>query len=97
MGSPSSNKGTGSVVGTGGAITVRAFGYRPKTVKLHQGGVALEWQEGMASDSAYKRVAGGAGSFVAVGGITPLVDGFQIGADADLNVVGATIRWEASE
>jgi hypothetical protein len=84
-------------VATGGAIDVRAFGFRPKTVKLHQGGVSLEWQEGMASDSAYKRLANGTGTFVAAGGVTPLVDGFTIGADADLNATGQTIRWEASE
>lgn len=97
MGSPSSNKGTGSVVGTGGAIDVRAFGYRPKTVRLHQGGVTIDWQEGMASGTAYKRLANGTGSFIASNGITPLVDGFTIGADTDINAVGATIRWEASE
>lgn len=96
MSSPSLNVVTGSVIATGSAMDVRTVGFRPKTVDLRTGatgGIEGHWQAGMADASAYKRTAAGVGSKVTANGITPLADGFRIGADSDLNSAGKQIDY----
>jgi len=95
MSSPSILTARGTVIGTGAALNVRTVGFRPRRVTLHSVGDEMFWEEGMADASAYKRVAGGTGTLATSNGITPLSDGFTIGADADVNGSGDVIRWEA--
>lgn len=99
MGSSTTKVMRGSVVGTGSAINVQTVGFRPKSVKLINADSDDEgyWHDHMADDSLFKRVKAGTASVVTSAGITPLADGFTFGADADLNVSGETVHWEASE
>lgn len=89
----------GSVVGTGSAINVRTVGFRPSSVKLFNvtGLVIAEWKATMADASLVKQVTDGTISFPTTLGITPLSNGFTIGADTDVNVAAETIHWEARE
>lgn len=101
MGSGVNRMMTGSVVGTGSAINVRTVTFRPRKVEiLNVGGVcSAVWTDTMADASALKTVDSGAGatdvSLITSNGITPLNNGFTIGADTDLNVSGETIHWVA--
>jgi len=99
MGSGVSKTITGASTGTGADIPVRTVGFRPRKVELiNTGGlVTAEWQETMADASMFKRVTAGDGTFPLTLGITPLSDGFTIGADTDLNVAGELIHWVAYE
>lgn len=94
-------KKNGAVVGTGANLDVRTVGYRPRSVRVFNLGAGLasgEWFDSMPDGSVIKRVTAGTMSLVTGGnGITPLADGFRIGADANLNVTGQTIHWEAHE
>jgi len=102
MGSGVKNR-VGTVIGTGAAIDVRTVGFRPSYVKIMNvtGNCLAEWTAEMADASAQKIVDSGAGttdvSLITSNGITPLSDGFRIGADADLNVAAEVIRWVALE
>jgi hypothetical protein len=89
----------GSVVGTGAIIQVRGVEFRPRVVRLMNVSSADrgEWVEGMADDSMVKQVAAGTGSIATSDGVTPAADGFDIGADADVNASGEVIRWVAHE
>jgi len=93
----------GAVEGTGSAINVRTVGFRPRRVELRNvdGDCMGFWQNDMADASMQKVVDSGAGatdiSTVTSDGITPLSDGFTIGADSDLNASGETIMWVAHE
>ncbi len=89
----------GSVVGTGSSLDVKGVGFRPKKVKLFNvtGLCTGEWQETMADASVVKTVTDGTISFATSNGITPLADGFRIGADTDINVAAEVVHWEASE
>lgn len=93
MGSPAGNVVTGSCVGTGADMNIRTVGFRPKRVVLNVGGLDAAWQKTMADDSMYKRLANGTGSLVTTNGITPLSDGFSLGADTDINAAGAIIHY----
>ena len=86
----------GSFVGTGAAIDVREVGFRPRSIKLwNLGGLAAAvWAEGMADASCLKEVTAGTKSAVTANGITPLSDGFRLGADTDLNVSGELVYFE---
>jgi hypothetical protein len=90
---------TGSVLGTGADLNVRTVGFRPKTVELinKDSHDKLKWTDVMADASGHKQIAAGTSSFITSLGITPLSDGFRIGADTDLNVAGETILWTAHE
>jgi hypothetical protein len=55
------------------------------------------WLEGMADDSVFKEVTAGTKSLATTGGVTPLSDGFSLGADTDLNVDTELVRYEATE
>jgi hypothetical protein len=89
----------GSFNGTGAQLDIRTVGFRPKSVKLvNQTGLATaEWQEGMADASMAKRVTAGTMTFPTANGITPLADGFRLGADADMNVAAELVHYEATE
>jgi hypothetical protein len=91
----------GSFYGSGATKEVRTVGFRPKLVRLvnvASGGlVRFEWFQGMADDTAIKTAAIGDISVLTSLGITPLSDGFQVGADTDMNVDGELIRFEAVE
>lgn len=89
----------GSVVGTGADLDVRSVGFRPSKVELinkddHD---KLTWTDTMPDASGHKQVAAGTSSFISTLGVTPLSDGFRIGADTDINVDGETIMWTAHE
>ena len=93
----------GSFIGTGADIEIKDPGFRPRSVEIQNiGGGPDEgkWLEGMEDASILKRVAAGTLTLVAgstTNGITPLADGFKLGADADLNVDGELVRWVAFE
>jgi hypothetical protein len=89
----------GSFLGTGAAINIRSVGFRPRSVHIwNLSGLATGvWLEGMADASAFKEVTAGTKSLVTSDGITPLSDGFTLGADTDLNVSGELVRFEAIE
>lgn len=93
----------GSLTGTGANIDVKNLGFRPKYVKLLNvsGACQAEWSSSMADASMAKIVDSGVNttdlSFVTSLGVTPLADGFRLGADTDLNVSGETVHWVAFE
>ena len=92
---------TGSVTGTGSAINVRTIGFRPKTVKLiNTGGlVKAEWISPMPDAAAFKTLNHDTaqGAYITSDGITPLSNGFTIGADSDINASGEAIFYVAEE
>lgn len=89
----------GSVVGTGATLNVRSVGFRPSKVELINidDSDKLTWTDKMADAAGHKQVAAGTSTFITTLGITPLSDGFAIGADTDLNVAGEQILWTAHE
>ncbi|KKN42114.1 hypothetical protein LCGC14_0716460 [marine sediment metagenome] len=90
----------GAVIGTGADIDVRGeVGFRPRWVRiLNIAGLAIgEWVDGMADAEVLKTITAGTISNPTTLGITPLADGFRIGADTDLNVDGELIRWIVGE
>jgi hypothetical protein len=71
--------------------------FRPRVVHLYlSGGDEAVWTEDMGDGAAFKRVSA-TGSLVTADGITPLDDGFTLGVDADLNLAGGTVYFEAQE
>ena len=90
---------TGSVNGTGSAIDVEVVGFRPQRVVLENVGglVKATWNRDMADASACKVVTAGTISLITSNGITPLANGFTIGADSDINASGELIHWTAFE
>jgi len=99
MGSGVNRMMTGAVTGTGSALNVRTVGFRPRVVELLNvgGNVTAKWVEGMADASAVKYITDGTQSLITSDGITPLSDGFTIGADTDINVDTELVRWIAHE
>lgn len=89
----------GSIVGTGSAINIRTVGFRSSKVELinKDSSDKLTWTDKMPDASGHKQIAAGTSSFITSNGITPLSDGFTIGADTDLNVASETIYWTAHE
>lgn len=88
---------TGVVTGTGSALNVTKLGFRPRSVKLYNidGLCTLYWQNNMPDAYGFKEITDGTKSYISANGITPLVNGFTIGADADINVSGERIKFEA--
>lgn len=85
----------GAFVGTGATLSVRTIGFRPTAVRLwNTAGDEAHWQDDMADAAMHKRTAAGAGSFVTTLGVTPLSDGFSLGADTDLNVLTQKVHFE---
>lgn len=100
MGSGGSRVMTGAITGTGADLDVRTVGFRPGDVKLlNEDGLATAvWTETMADGLALKEITTGVKSMTAAGdGVTPLSDGFRLGADSDLNVDGEKVHWIATE
>ncbi len=99
MGSGVSRVMTGSFTGTGAIVNVKTVGFKPKRVELFNltGLAKGMWQEGMADDSVMKQVTAGTISAPTTDGVTPLADGFALGADADLNVAAEQVFWTAFE
>ncbi len=89
----------GAVLGTGSLLEVRQVGFRPRTVQLINIDSAdeLYWTSTMVDGGGLKRLAAGAASVLTADGVTPLSDGFSLGADSDLNVDGETVHFEATE
>lgn len=99
MGSGVSRTFVGSYTGTGAAIDVHKVGFRPRNVRLLSidGLCKGEWIEGMPDASVFKEVTDGTITVPTTLGITPLADGFTIGADTDLNVAGELVRFVCHE
>jgi len=93
----------GSVYGTGADMNIRTVGFRPRFVQVFNVGGNAQgmWSVDMADDSMQKAVDSGAGatdiSLVTSNGITPLSNGFALGADTDVNVSGELVHWVAFE
>lgn len=93
----------GSFVGTGSAKDIQTIGFRPRSVRIYNvtGNCQATWLDSMADASCQKVVDSGAGttdvSFITSNGITPLADGFRLGADSDLNVASEIVHFEAME
>ncbi len=99
MGSGVSRVVTGSLIGSGSAIDVRTVGFRPRKVEVLNVTAPArgEWSDTMADAAALKQVTAGTASFITSDGITPLSDGFTLGADADLNTAAEVVHWVAYE
>jgi len=92
---------TGTVEGTGATISI-ACGFVPSYVKIINvdGDAEIAWTEDLADGEGYKCLTGGTNALMATLGITPTGpggsnNGFQIGADTDVNVSGQTMLWIA--
>ncbi len=90
---------TGAAYGTGAAKSIRTVGFRPQKVEVfNQSGLChAVWTESMADASAMKTVTAGTITFITSNGVTPLSDGFTLGADTDLNVADELFHWVAYE
>lgn len=86
--------------GTGAAITFDDIGFTPTAVEVMvagrsvTGGVLFFWTDKMANGAGYKLVVGSSVTFSAIssGGVTPLPNGFILGADTDVNVSGEVMQ-----
>lgn len=89
----------GTITPPGTAYDVRTVGFRPKKVELINvdGLVYAQWQNTMPDDSAALRITDGTISYITSDGITPLSDGFTIGANANINQSDEAIHWTAWE
>lgn len=89
----------GAARGTGAALDIRVVGFRPSKVEVFNaaaGGLtSLMWQKPMPDASARKTAAAGTQTFITTLGITPLADGFTLGADTDMNVAGEIVYYQA--
>lgn len=99
MGSGVSKTRNGSFNGTGSIVEVRGLDFRPRIVRLinETGLVTAEWHEGMADDSMVMRITAGTMTAETSDGITPTSEGFDVGANADLNAADELVRWVAHE
>ncbi len=99
MGSGGTRVKTGIVIGTGADLDVRTVGFRPDVVELINldSDDKLKWAAGMADANGHKTVAAGTSTLITTLGITPLSNGFRIGADTDINVADESVCWIAHE
>ena len=99
MGSGTSRVMTGAIFGTAADLDVRTVGFRPSKVELfsEDGLAKAVWTESMADASMMKQVTAGTISFPTTLGVTPLSDGFRLGADTDMNVADEKVHWVAYE
>ena len=89
---------TGAGVGTGAALSIKTVGFRPRKVEIYNvtDPTSMVWINTMPDAAGYKD--NDVGVWVASStGITPLANGFTIGADTDLNVDGQIFYWVAYE
>jgi hypothetical protein len=98
MSSSAAKTHQGSFVGTGAELDVRKVGFRPRSVRLYNrdGLASAVFIDGMADGTGLKTITAGTMSAMTVG-ITPLSDGFRLGADTDLNVAGETVFYECTD
>lgn len=90
----------GAIKGTGANLDVTVVGIKPRRVELinETGLVTAVWTDTMTEGRGFKRVTAGDMTQMAAGeGITPLSNGFRIGADTDVNVSGELIHWVVQE
>lgn len=99
MASGGTRQVTGSFKGTGAALDITSVGFRPKTVDLYNvaGTTIGHWTDMMADGEMLKQITAGTMSKVTTNGVTPLANGFRVGADADMNVSGELVHWVARE
>lgn len=99
MGSGVNRVMTGSLKLGGTAYNIRTVGFRPRKVEVinSDGLCKAEWNKSMPDAYMVKTVTDGTISYASANGITPLSDGFTIGADADINVDGEQVHWTAWE
>ena len=90
------NSYRGSFIGTAATLDLTVVGFRPRTVHLFsRAGDVATWQETMPDAAMRKTTAAGVGSYVTTLGVTPLANGFRLGADTDLNVASEVVDFEA--
>lgn len=93
----------GSFVGDGAQRDVKTVGFRPSEVTLYNvgGNAYATWQESMPDGAMQKTIDNGTEARVSLvtggAGVTPLAEGFRLGADADLNAAGETVHWVATD
>lgn len=99
MGSGVNRMMAGSVTLPGTAYDVRTVGFRPRKVELlnADGECLCHWQSSMPDASMVKTIAAGTTTYDVADGVTPLSNGFTIGADSDMNVDGEKVHWAAWE
>lgn len=100
MAGNSPNVATGTVTGTGSAISI-STGFRPKEIRIYnrtQKATGI-WNDAMADASALLTIDSGVGttdlSFVTSAGLTPSPLGFTIGTNAALNTASDVIYYTA--
>jgi len=88
----------GTVTATGSAMDITTVGFKPRRVKCYNVSdiAILEWNEAMP-DATGVQFDAGTPTYLSSGGITPLSNGFTLGADGDVNVATETVHWEAYE
>jgi hypothetical protein len=89
---------TGAFTGTGAEITLigAKVGFRPSYVRIaNETGPVLEWFDSMDPGTALKRNEAGASTFLTTEGVTPLDQGFSLGAAADVNVADEQLYFFA--
>jgi hypothetical protein len=92
------NLSTGRILDTGTVAAMAiVLGYKPRYVKVinNTSGDQMEWIQGMADASAFKKVAAGTTSLITSNGITPTANGFTLGLDTDVLVTSEQITWVA--
>ena len=89
----------GGALGTGADLDIRSVGFRPRSVEIlnMDSGDQLTWFEPMPDAGGLKRQTAGTAVVLTTTGVTPLADGFRLGADADVNVAGETVHFKATE
>lgn len=85
------------VNGATAAAFVITTGFKPRHVRIvnNTSQDELSWFEGMADASGFKRLAAGTGTAISSNGITPTANGFTVGLDTDINVIGEQLSWMA--
>lgn len=85
------------VNGVTAAAVLITTGFRPRHVRIvnNTSMDELNWFEGMADASGFKRLAAGTATAIAANGITPTANGFTIGLDTDINVLSEQLSWIA--
>ena len=88
----------GRVTATGLAMDITTVGFRPRRVKCYNitNEATIEWNEAFDDATGYQYDAA-TPDYLSANGITPLANGFTLGADGDVNVDGETVIWEAHE
>lgn len=88
---------TGMFKGTG-AVKKIVLGFKPRSVRLFNAdGLVSAWKtDTMDTDKALKAVTAGDQTYAA-DMVTLNSDGFSVGVDADLNVAGEVVHFEAHE